>query len=95
MTIKDILTALPAKVRLYVYSTYALAVFIAGGLAVAHVETGATNDILTYVGGALGLVAASNVALPEKPRDEDGTSAVEVCLCILIVVAILIILGKL
>lgn len=58
------LTVIPAKYRQYVYLAYTLAVVVAGALAVAGVNTGKTNDVLAYLGAALGLTAASNV----KPR---------------------------
>lgn len=66
--LKDIL---PAKYRQIVYRLYAAAAVIAGALAVAGVDTGKTPDVLAYLGGALGFVAAANVA-PAKPRGEDG-----------------------
>lgn len=55
--LKDIL---PAKYRKAIYSLYAIAVVIAGALAVGGVDTGTTPDVLAYLGGALGVVAAAN-----------------------------------
>lgn len=54
----DLLT--PA-VRKYLYAAYTLAVIIVGALAVADLDVGKAPDVLAYLGGALGLVAASNV----------------------------------
>lgn len=50
----------PAHLRKYVYALYALVAIVTGALNVAGVDTGATAEVLAYVGGALGLVAASN-----------------------------------
>lgn len=55
------LTLIPASVRKYVYAAYAVAVVIIGGLDVAHVGLGHTHDVLAYIGGVLGVTAASNV----------------------------------
>lgn len=76
MTIKDILTALPPGARFAIYALFALAVFVNGGLAVADVNTGKAADVLTYIGGALGLLAAGNVELPKRVRDQAGAIAV-------------------
>jgi hypothetical protein len=54
------LTLIPAKYRKYAYAAYALAVVVAGALAIAGVDTGKATDVLAYVGAALGLTAASN-----------------------------------
>lgn len=52
---------IPAGARKYLYALYSLSIVVAGALAVAGVDTGKAPDVLAYVGGALGLVAASNV----------------------------------
>lgn len=61
--LKDII---PAKYRQIVYSLYAIAVVVTGALAVAGVDTGKAPDVLAYLGGALGFVAAANT--PAKPE---------------------------
>lgn len=63
---------IPAKYRKIVYGLYAVAVVVAGALAVAGVDTGKAPDVLAYLGGALGVVAAANTA-PSPPKGEDGS----------------------
>ena len=67
------LTLIPAKYRKYAYAAYALAVIVAGALAVAGVDTGKTTDVLAYIGAALGLTAASNVETSAKPLRSPGS----------------------
>lgn len=56
----------PAAYRRYLYAAFSLACIVVGALAVADVEVGKAPDVLAYLGGALGLVAASNT--PSKPE---------------------------
>ena len=65
--LKDIL---PAKARGWLYTIYALVVLAEGGTQVGYATAGADQPtallvviaITAYVGGALGLVAASNTS---------------------------------
>lgn len=69
----------PAKYRRLVYSLYALAVVVVGALNAAEVATGKATDVLTYLGGALGVVAAANTSPPRTRNDDEaGASTVEV-----------------
>lgn len=52
---------LPAKARKYLYAIYTAAAIVLGALQVAEVNTGKLPEVLAYLGGALGLLAASNV----------------------------------
>lgn len=54
------LTVIPAKFRKYVYAAFALAGIVVGALAVAGVDVGKAPDVITYLGIAFGLTAASN-----------------------------------
>lgn len=54
----DILTP---TIRKYLYLAWTLATVVVGALNIADVDTGATVDVLAYLGAALGLTAASNV----------------------------------
>ena len=68
--LKDII---PEQYRKTVYGLYAVAVVVAGALAVAGVDIGKAPDVLAYLGGALGVVAAANTGAPLiKPKGEDG-----------------------
>lgn len=58
---KNPLTYVPAKFRKVAYGAYAAAVVVTGALAVATVPTGKTAEVLVYLGGVLGITAASNV----------------------------------
>lgn len=58
---------IPASARKYLYALYTLAIVVTGALAVAGVDVHKAPDVLAYVGGALGLVAASNV--PDNSDD--------------------------
>ena len=65
--ISDALQSLPPKARKGLYAAYALVVIAAGAAAIADIDTGKLNDVLLYVGGFLGVTAASNVAT--TPQD--------------------------
>lgn len=54
----DVLTP---QIRKYLYAALFLAGVVLGALKIAGVDTGATADVLAFVGAALGLTAASNV----------------------------------
>lgn len=64
---------IPASARKYLYALYSLSIIVVGALSVADASTGKAPDVLAYVGGALGLVAASNVPDngEEVPDDVD------------------------
>lgn len=57
---------LPPAARKYLYALYFVAVVVVGALAVAEVSVGKAPDVLAYLGGALGLVAASNTPAREE-----------------------------
>jgi hypothetical protein len=82
---------IPAKYRKVVYGLYAVAVVVAGALAVAGVDTGKTNDVLAYLGGALGVVAAANTA-PKAAGGEDGNADASLLLNILTFVGVVLLL---
>jgi hypothetical protein len=58
--IADALRSIPSRYRKAIYLAYALAVVGTGAAAVAHVDTGATADVLTYLAPFVGFTAASN-----------------------------------
>jgi hypothetical protein len=64
--VSEALQSLPPKVRKGLYVVYALCVIGAGVAQVLDVDTQNLNDVLLYVGGFLGVTAASNVK-PEPP----------------------------
>jgi hypothetical protein len=83
---------IPAKYRKVVYGLYAVAVVVAGALAVAGVDIGKAPDVLAYLGGALGVVAAANTA--PTPKGEDGAGDLGLVLLVLAVVGVgLLLLG--
>ena len=51
---------IPAAWRKYLYAAFGFASLVVGALLVAGVDVGPASDVLTYVGAALGLTAASN-----------------------------------
>jgi len=51
---------IPAAGRKYIYALYALAVLQQAVCAIVGANTGAEGEVLTYIGGLLGVVAASN-----------------------------------
>lgn len=55
---------IPAKARQYVYAAFALAGLVLAALQIAGVATGRTADVLSYIGIALGVTAASNTTKP-------------------------------
>ncbi|TIC78762.1 hypothetical protein [Nocardioides sp. GY 10127] len=61
---------IPAKARKYVYLAFALAGIVVGALTVAGIDTGSAADVLTYVGVALGLTAASNTSTSATTEDD-------------------------
>jgi hypothetical protein len=60
--VSEALQSLPPKVRKGLYSVYALVVIGAGVAQILDYDTANLNDILLYVGGFLGVTAATNVA---------------------------------
>lgn len=87
--LKDII---PAKYRQIVYGLYAVAVVVVGALAVGGVETGTAPDVLAYLGGALGVVAAAN-AVPAKRDDAGEANAVLIIAVTALVLSVLAIVG--
>lgn len=65
--VSEALQSLPPKVRKGLYSVYALTVIGAGVAQILDYDTQNLNDILLYVGGFLGVTAATNVNT--KPED--------------------------
>lgn len=59
---------LPPAWRRYVYALYAVAALVVGALNAGGVDTGTAASVLTYIGGALGAVAASNT--PTDPGQD-------------------------
>jgi hypothetical protein len=55
---------LPAIWRRRLYVLYALAALVVGALTIGGIDVGKVPDVLGYLGGALGLVAASNTTPP-------------------------------
>ena len=64
MPSKNPLKYLPAKGRRIAYGLYAAAAVTVGALLVAGVDVGKAPEVLVYLGGALGVTAASNVDQP-------------------------------
>lgn len=60
---------LTPKVRRYLYAAFFVAGVALGALKLADVDTGATAQILAYIGAALGLTAASNTPSPETTNE--------------------------
>jgi hypothetical protein len=59
--------------RKRLYLLYFLACAVVGSLITAHVHTGSASDVLLYVGGVLGLTAASNTP-KAAPVDLSGSA---------------------
>lgn len=62
---------IPARYRRAVYALFSVAVVIVGALNAGGIDTGKATDVLTYLGGALGIMAAANTA-PPRTRNDDG-----------------------
>lgn len=60
---------LPSKFRRYVYAAFALAVVVTGALQAAGVDVHKAPAVLAYLGGALALQAAANVATVREGED--------------------------
>lgn len=58
---------IPAGPRKYVYAAYALAVLVVAVCAIIGVSTGAADQVLTYLGGLLGVLATANTGVAPKP----------------------------
>lgn len=75
----NILTQIPAAYRRVLYLTYAVTLVLVGATQVifASLENGqpawltAAINVLAYLGGALGLTAASNVSLSDELSDDE------------------------
>lgn len=65
---------IPARYRRAVYALYAVAVVAVGSLNAGGLDTGNATDVLTYLGGALGVVAAANTRPPTTLNDDYGTA---------------------
>lgn len=61
MPSKNPLTYIPARFRKVAYGLYAAAAVATGALLVAGLDVGKAPEVLVYLGGALGVTAASNV----------------------------------
>jgi hypothetical protein len=57
----------PVTARKYIYAAFALAVLQQAICAIVGWNTGAEGEVLTYLGGLLGVVAASNTTA-SKPE---------------------------
>lgn len=64
-----LVNVIPTRFRKYVYAAFALAVIVTQSLDKGGLDIGNTNEVLVYLGGALGLVAASN-ATDRPPLSE-------------------------
>jgi len=82
---------LPARYRKTAYALYALAVVVFGALAAAQVNTGHTTDVLAYLGGALGFVAASNTGTAAEDKSNEA-GAVDTLLLVAVAVLVVVLL---
>jgi hypothetical protein len=62
----SLLNDIPPVWRKRFYTAFAVAGLLVGGLAVAGVDVHTAPEVLTYLGVALGITAASNVS-PDAP----------------------------
>lgn len=70
MNLNLLVDVIPAKYRKYLYAAFALAVAVVQVLGMLDIDTGVANEVLAYIGIALGLTAAANTA--PKRRNPDA-----------------------
>lgn len=87
---------IPAKARQYVYAAFALAGLVLAALQIAGVATGRTADVLSYIGIALGVTAASNTPAKTgaKPNGQAGQVDVSLLLLVLTFVGVILLLFR-
>lgn len=102
----NVLTAIPALYRKWLYLAYTLALVIWGAISLAYTDPDPDwinkgGDILQYLGVALGLTAAANVTALDRPtpapknmpkRDERGESTLFILVVVVVVILVIVVL---